>query len=67
MKPSAKAVLSLVARPDGACLWDFEKAHIGRFGARIHELRQLGHNVTRVGGCTVHRHRHHVPRYRLTV
>lgn len=65
MKPSALAVLSLVSRPDGACLYDFEKAHIGRFGARIYELRQLGHNIVRVGSCRRHRHRHHVPRYRL--
>lgn len=64
MKPSARIVLEMISRPDGACLWDFGAAHIGRFGARIFELRKLGYGVE-ASKCGRHPHRQYIETYRL--
>lgn len=64
MKPSAKVVLDLISRADGCCLWGFQDRRIGRFGARIFELRRLGYVISSKR-CTAHPHEHHVERYDL--
>ena len=64
MKPSAAAVLELVARDGGACLWDFQDRRIGRFGGRIFELRKLGYVIS-ARQCDRHEHTNFIETYEL--
>jgi len=64
MKPSAVAALELIDRDQGACLWDFAAIKMGRFGARIYELRKLGYVITSER-CRRHPHQNYVETYSL--
>jgi len=66
MIPSAAAVLNLLrAHPnDGVCARTFAMHDIYRFGARIHELRQLGYLIEQAK-CHAHLHVNHIPAYHL--
>lgn len=64
MKPSAELVLSML-RDGPKCLWDFEVEHVGRFGARIHELRHdHGFRIDSTK-CVRHGHRNYIEQYEL--
>lgn len=63
LKPSAEAVLNVLrSHPGGVCARTFAEYDIYRFGARIHELRQLGWLVGS-HDCTTHLHS--LPAYTL--
>ena len=64
MNSSQTAVLELIRRYDGACMRHFANHNIGRFGARIHELRKMGYRIIK-HQCRHHKHQHYVPEYRL--
>lgn len=57
MKPSAALVLEMVSRPQGACGGEFLKRGVGRFGGRLHELKQMGY-VFEKKPCKRHEHPH---------
>ena len=65
MNSSQTAVLELIRRYDGACMRHFANHNIGRFGARIHELRKMGYRIVQ-HKCRHHDfHKTHVVEYRL--
>ena len=64
MNGSQTAVLELIRRYDGACGRHFANHNIGRFGARIFELKQMGYRFVKYP-CRHHKHQHYVPEYQL--
>lgn len=65
MKDSSLQVLRLMQKNSGACGRDFTDEGIGRYGARISDLRADGYVIQREL-CTRHAHNHRMWLYRVT-
>ena len=64
MNNSTRAVYELMRVYDGACQDVFWLNHIGRFSARIHELRKAGYKVgDRPCRSPIHTHTRRVMEY----
>lgn len=66
MKPSTQIVLDMLRRAESVCASDFLNRGIGRYGARVFELRNQHDFVISMKVCKQHSHPHGpVYRYRL--
>ena len=66
MNDSTRAVYELMRVYDGACQRVFWDNDIGRYSARIYDLRKQGYRIgARVCRSPIHVHTHHIKEYYL--